>query len=203
MSTCSCTRPGCRTWWQTSWRRVRRCRTCLRWWTRHDGADALRRRVSLGSLRVFGPRRQERARDRVYLDYNATAPLRPEARAAMIAAMDVVGNPSSVHAEGRAAKALVEQARGAGGRRRLGADGADVVFTSRRDRGGGAGLRRARAASARRSSMTRCWAWIDAGPAGRSRRAGCTVRRSGGESALQIANSETGVRAGRCPQGWR
>jgi cysteine desulfurase len=48
---------------------------------------------------------------RVYLDYNATAPLRDEARTAMIAAMDVVGNPSSVHAEGRAAKALVERSR--------------------------------------------------------------------------------------------
>lgn len=48
---------------------------------------------------------------RVYLDYNATTPLRPEARAAMIAAMDVCGNPSSVHAEGRAAKAVVETAR--------------------------------------------------------------------------------------------
>ena len=42
--------------------------------------------------------------DRVYLDWNATAPLHGEARAAMIAAMDAVGNPSSVHAEGRAAK---------------------------------------------------------------------------------------------------
>ena len=48
---------------------------------------------------------------RVYLDHNATALLRPEAKAAMIAAMDVCGNPSSVHAEGRAAKALVERAR--------------------------------------------------------------------------------------------
>ncbi len=48
---------------------------------------------------------------RVYLDHNATAPLRPEARDAMVAAMEVVGNPSSVHAEGRAAKALVERAR--------------------------------------------------------------------------------------------
>ncbi|WP_298835908.1 aminotransferase class V-fold PLP-dependent enzyme [uncultured Roseobacter sp.] len=48
---------------------------------------------------------------RVYLDHNATAPLRPEARAAMVAAMDVMGNPSSVHAEGRAAKGLVERAR--------------------------------------------------------------------------------------------
>ena len=48
---------------------------------------------------------------RIYLDWNATAPLRSEARAAMIAAMDVMGNPSSVHAEGRAAKMLVERAR--------------------------------------------------------------------------------------------
>ena len=48
---------------------------------------------------------------RVYLDYNATTPLRAEARVAMIDAMDVAGNPSSVHAEGRAAKMLVERAR--------------------------------------------------------------------------------------------
>ena len=48
---------------------------------------------------------------RVYLDWNATTPLRPEAKAAMIAAMEVVGNPSSVHAEGRAAKSLIEKAR--------------------------------------------------------------------------------------------
>ncbi len=49
---------------------------------------------------------------RVYLDHNATTPLRVEARAAMGAAMDVVGNPSSVHAEGRAALGVVERARG-------------------------------------------------------------------------------------------
>ncbi|MFK7753823.1 MAG: cysteine desulfurase family protein [Sedimentitalea sp.] len=49
--------------------------------------------------------------NRVYLDHNATTPLRPEARMAMQTAMDVVGNPSSVHGEGRAAKALVERAR--------------------------------------------------------------------------------------------
>ena len=48
---------------------------------------------------------------RTYLDHNATTPLRAEARAAMCAAMDVVGNPSSVHAEGRAAKGLIERAR--------------------------------------------------------------------------------------------
>lgn len=48
---------------------------------------------------------------RVYLDWNASAPLRAEARAAMLSALDIAGNPSSVHAEGRAARALVERAR--------------------------------------------------------------------------------------------
>jgi cysteine desulfurase len=49
--------------------------------------------------------------DRIYCDWNATAPLRNEARAAMLSALDVLGNPSSVHAEGRAARRLVECAR--------------------------------------------------------------------------------------------
>lgn len=47
----------------------------------------------------------------IYLDYNATAPIRPEAREAANAAMDLLGNPASVHAAGRAARALVEAAR--------------------------------------------------------------------------------------------
>jgi cysteine desulfurase len=46
-----------------------------------------------------------------YFDWNATAPLRPEAKAAVAAALDVTGNPSSVHAAGRAARRLVEEAR--------------------------------------------------------------------------------------------
>ena len=50
---------------------------------------------------------------RTYLDYNATAPLRPEARAATLAALGEVGNASSVHAEGRAARARIEHARSA------------------------------------------------------------------------------------------
>lgn len=66
---------------------------------------------------------------RVYLDHNATAPLRPEARDAMIGALDSVGNPSSVHAEGRAAKAIVERSR-AQVAEAFGALGADVIFTS-------------------------------------------------------------------------
>ena len=67
--------------------------------------------------------------DRVYLDWNATTPLRPEARAAMAAAWDLAGNPSSVHAEGRQARRLVEEARA----EVAGAVGAllrNVVFTS-------------------------------------------------------------------------
>ncbi len=66
---------------------------------------------------------------RVYLDHNATMPLRAEAQAAMIAAMDVVGNPSSVHGEGRAAKAIVERAR-AQVAEAVGARPQEVVFTS-------------------------------------------------------------------------
>ncbi|UXU74086.1 MULTISPECIES: cysteine desulfurase family protein [unclassified Paracoccus (in: a-proteobacteria)] len=66
---------------------------------------------------------------RVYLDWNATAPLRPEARAAMLDASDIVGNPSSIHAEGRAAKAALERAREQIASA-LGAEGADVIFTS-------------------------------------------------------------------------
>ena len=49
--------------------------------------------------------------DRIYLDWNATAPLRPQARAAALTALDSSGNPSSVHAEGRAARRLIEEAR--------------------------------------------------------------------------------------------
>jgi cysteine desulfurase len=47
----------------------------------------------------------------VYMDHNATTPLHPEVRAAMTAAMDVFGNPSSLHDYGRDAKALVDDAR--------------------------------------------------------------------------------------------
>jgi cysteine desulfurase len=68
-------------------------------------------------------------RERAYLDWNATAPLRPEARAAMIAAFDLVGNPSSVHHEGRTARQLVEEARERVAAL-VGAEPRNVVFTS-------------------------------------------------------------------------
>lgn len=63
------------------------------------------------------------------LDANATEPLRPEAREAALAALDTPGNPSSVHAEGRAARRLLEQAR-ARLAARFGARPADIVFTA-------------------------------------------------------------------------
>ena len=67
--------------------------------------------------------------DRAYFDWNATAPLRPEAREALVGALDVVATPSSVHSEGRAARVLIERARGqvAG---LVGGEAKDVVFTS-------------------------------------------------------------------------
>jgi cysteine desulfurase len=65
----------------------------------------------------------------LYLDANASEPLRPEARQATLAALDVTGNPSSVHAAGRAARRLLEAARQAVADR-FGAAPADVVFTA-------------------------------------------------------------------------
>ncbi|MFC0384379.1 cysteine desulfurase family protein [Muricoccus vinaceus] len=65
----------------------------------------------------------------LYLDANATEPLRPEAREAAIAAMELLGNPSSVHAEGRAARRVLEEAR-ARVAARFGGAARDVVFTS-------------------------------------------------------------------------
>jgi len=66
---------------------------------------------------------------RLYLDWNATAPLHPAAREAIMRAIDVFGNPNSVHGEGRAARAAIE-----GARRKValltGADPSNVIFTS-------------------------------------------------------------------------
>lgn len=66
---------------------------------------------------------------RTYLDHNATAPLRPEARQALLAALEVVGNGSSVHAEGRRAHGLIEDAREQVAAV-VNARPAEVVFTS-------------------------------------------------------------------------
>ena len=88
------------------------------------GSVALQRARQAGgsARRLSGPRR-------TYLDFNATAPLCHEAREAMVAALDVVGNPSSVHADGRKARAIIEEARERVARL-VGAKPSEVVFTS-------------------------------------------------------------------------
>jgi cysteine desulfurase len=65
----------------------------------------------------------------VYLDYNATAPIRPEALGAVRDALAIGGNPSSVHAAGRRARSVLESAR-ADVARLVGATAASVTFTS-------------------------------------------------------------------------
>ena len=67
--------------------------------------------------------------DRVYLDWNATAPLRAEAQAAAAQALGLSGNPSSVHAEGRAVRRLIEEARERVAAL-VGSEPRNVVFTS-------------------------------------------------------------------------
>jgi cysteine desulfurase len=67
--------------------------------------------------------------ERVYLDWNAATPLRPEAKAAMAKAWELAGNPSSVHVEGRQARRLVEEARVAVAMA-VGTAPRNVIFTS-------------------------------------------------------------------------
>ena len=126
---------------------------------------------------------------RIYLDHNATAPLRPEARAAMIAAMELVGNPSSVHAEGREAKAVLERAR-AQVAAALGAGEGDIVFTSGATEAAALALRgRNLAAAGVEHDAVRAWTEerlaVDAD--------GGVAVPDPGASTLQLANSETGV----------
>src|SRR3954464_12902153 len=66
---------------------------------------------------------------RAYLDWNAGAPLREEARAVACAALELTGNPSSVHGEGRAARQVIEDARVAVATL-VNAEPRNVVFTS-------------------------------------------------------------------------
>jgi cysteine desulfurase len=127
--------------------------------------------------------------ERVYLDWNATTPLRVEARLAMIAAMDVVGNPSSVHAEGRGAKAVLERSRGQVAQA-LGAQGADIVFVGSATEGAalacaGRGLH----CSDVEHDAVSAWCVADLGVDA----LGAVAVPEPGFAAVQLANSETGV----------
>jgi len=126
---------------------------------------------------------------RLYLDWNATAPLRTEAKVAMAEAMEVLGNPSSVHAEGRAARALLERAR-ARISAALGAEGADVVFTSGATEAAalacaGRGLRCAGVEHEAVAAWCESVLVVDG--------QGRVAVADPGRAAVQLANSETGV----------
>ncbi|MEN0079787.1 MAG: cysteine desulfurase family protein [Pseudomonadota bacterium] len=132
---------------------------------------------------------------RVYLDHNATAPVRPEAKAAMLAALEVAGNPSSVHGEGRAAKALVEKARGQIARA-FGAEGADIVFTSGATEAAALALSGADAVLGAEIEHDCVRAWLPelglrlaVAPSGAVQ----VPKAAHGIVAVQAANSETGV----------
>ena len=125
---------------------------------------------------------------RTYLDHNATTPVREEARAAMIAAMYLAGNPSSVHAEGRAAKGLVETAR-AQISEAIGASNADVIFVSGASEASALALagRGLHAAPIEHEAVL---AWVEPDL---KLSDGQVVVESAAQSVVQLANSETGI----------
>ncbi len=126
---------------------------------------------------------------RVYLDWNATTPLRAVAKAAMVEAMDVVGNPSSVHAEGRAAKGLIERAR-KDLAAALGAEGADIIFTSSATEAAALALQgRGIACAGIEHDAVRSWCDESL----RASSDGAVSVPAPARSALQLANSESGV----------
>jgi len=98
---------------------------------------------SAGLYRVRASFRNSRAMNRIYLDHAATTPLRPEAAEAMRRGFEMWANPSSPHAEGRAARAALEEAR-ARLKAALGWDG-EVIFTSGASEALAIGLGRAKA----------------------------------------------------------
>jgi len=125
---------------------------------------------------------------RVYLDHNATTPLRTEARDAMIAAMGVVGNPSSVHREGRAAKTLLEKSRALVAEA-VGAGVADVIFVSGATEAAALALAgHDLHASDLEHEAVRGWVTGDLEVIG-----GQVVVGNPATSVVQLANSETGI----------
>ena len=127
--------------------------------------------------------------ERVYLDWNASAVLRPEARAAMIAALDVHGNPSSVHGEGRRARGIVEKAR-LQVSEAIGAAGADIVFTSGATEAGALALAGRGLSSADiEHDAVQAWTMGDLPVDGNGR----VDVSDPANSCVQLANAESGV----------
>jgi cysteine desulfurase len=140
----------------------------------------------------------------IYLDANATERLRPEARAAVLAALDVAGNPASIHAAGRAARRLLEQARAEIGAA-FGSAPADVVFCSGGTEANAMAIkalgegRRVLYGATEHDSVRACCADGEALPVGEEGLldlAALTAALSDGPPALvclMLANNETGV----------
>ncbi|NDV00987.1 cysteine desulfurase family protein [Pseudoroseicyclus tamaricis] len=126
---------------------------------------------------------------RHYLDHAATTPLRPEAREAMAAAMDIAGNPSSVHAEGRAAKGVVERAR-AQVAEAIGAEADDIIFTSGATEALALGLA-GRGLACAPVEHEAALAWCE--PSLEVSRDGRVTVPDPARATLQLANSETGI----------
>jgi cysteine desulfurase len=126
---------------------------------------------------------------RIYLDHNSTTPLRNEAKQAMVDAMNVVGNPSSVHLEGRAAKALIENARMKIAEA-IGAVGADIIFTSGATESAALALV-GRDVACSRIEHEAVTSWCDVELS--VDRYGLVDIKNPNQSALQFANSETGI----------
>jgi len=149
---------------------------------------------------------------RTYLDHNATSTLRREARAALDAALDAdAGNPSSLHAEGRAARALVERAR-ADVAALCGVPPKEVVFTSGGSEGIAAALRGVADRTSKRTIVVSAIEHsavlegarglrgfevveVPCDPSGRvdADRFGAALGPDVALAALQAANNETGV----------
>ncbi|MBA4490409.1 aminotransferase class V-fold PLP-dependent enzyme [Paracoccus sp. S1E-3] len=126
---------------------------------------------------------------REYLDWNATTPLRPEVKAAMIEAMEMAGNPSSVHSEGRAAKMALERAREQVAVA-LGAEGADVIFTSGATEAAAMVLAGQEISCAPvEHSAVKAWCAEDLAVDGN----GLVAVPEPARASLQLANNETGV----------
>ena len=126
---------------------------------------------------------------RTYLDWNATTPLREETKAAMRDAMEMEGNPSSVHSEGRAAKMALERAREQVAVA-LGAEGADVIFTSGATEAAAMVLAgQVMSCAAVEHSAVKAWCEVDLAVD----RNGIVTVPDPARTSLQLANNETGV----------
>ncbi len=137
-------------------------------------------------------------RSRVYLDWNATTPLRPEARQAMVSALDMQGNPSSVHREGRAVRSVVERSREEIAEI-LDLDPECVVFTSGATEAAALALSggQLRSAAIEHEAVL---AWTN--PDLEVGETGAVIVDRPSESVLQLANGETGIMQ-EIPQGIR